>query len=155
MCPKQNQKGGVRLEQSASQRGFSMVAAIFLLVVLSALGAFMLTFSSVQHVTSAQDVQGARAYQAARAGVEWGAYQILQNNLAGFAPACRNATPLPPMPTLAGTLGDFAVQVNCTATSYTEGVNPLLMYRVTSTASAGALGQTNYVERQIQVTIEK
>lgn len=159
MCHKRSQQRGAGSKQVAMQRGFSIVSAIFLLVVLSALGAFMVTFSSVQHTTSAQDVQGARAYQAARAGVEWGAYQILQNNPAGFAAACRTAAALPPMPTLGGTLSAFAVNVNCTATSYTEGAhtaaNPLWMYRVTSTASTGNLGETHYVEREIQVTIEK
>jgi len=54
------------------QRGFSVIAAIFLLVVLAALGAFMLTFSTVQQTTGTQDLQGARGYQAARSGVEWG-----------------------------------------------------------------------------------
>ena len=52
------------------QGGFAIVSAIFLLVVLAALGAFMLTFSTVQHATSAQDIQGSRAYWAARAGLQ-------------------------------------------------------------------------------------
>ena len=66
---------GLPLRQA---RGFSIVSAIFLLVVLSLLGSLMLTFSTVQHITGAQDVQGSRAYQAARAGIEWGLYQLLQ-----------------------------------------------------------------------------
>ena len=55
-----------------AQRGFAAIAAIFLVVVLAALGGFMLTFSNTQQLTSAQDVQGSRAYWAARAGLEWG-----------------------------------------------------------------------------------
>jgi len=121
----------------------------------------MLTFSSVQHTTSAQDVQGARAYQAARAGVEWGTYQILKNNGAGFAAACRTATPgttTQVLPTLAGTLSAFTVTVSCSTTPYAEGshaaLNPLWMYRVTATASVGVAGQTSYIARQMQITIE-
>jgi len=57
-------------------RGFAIVAAIFILVVLAALGAFILSVSSSQQLGSALDVQGARAYQAARAGIEWGLYQV-------------------------------------------------------------------------------
>lgn len=54
------------------QRGFAIVAAIFILVVLAALAGFVVSVSSTQHLTFAQDIQGARAYQAARVGVEWG-----------------------------------------------------------------------------------
>jgi MSHA biogenesis protein MshP len=54
------------------QRGFAIVAGIFILVVLAGLAAFVVSVTSTQHLTYAQDVQGARAYQAARAGVEWG-----------------------------------------------------------------------------------
>lgn len=154
MCHRQIQKSGMS-QWPAMQRGFSIVTAIFLLVILSALGAYMLTFSSVQHTTSAQDVQGARAYQAARAGIEWGTYQILQNNSGVFAQNCRTPTPPPQtLPALAGTLSAFTVKVYCSTTSYTEAANPLWMYRVTSNASVGVAGQTNYVERQMQITIE-
>jgi len=64
MCLKQNS-------------GFSLITAIFLLVILAALGAFILTISGTQQTSSALDVQGSSAYQAARAGIEWGSYQVL------------------------------------------------------------------------------
>ena len=56
--------------------GFAIVSAIFILVVLAALGAFILNISTSQHIGSALDVQGIRAYQAARAGIEWGLYRV-------------------------------------------------------------------------------
>lgn len=127
------------------QGGFSIVSAIFLLVVLSALGAFMLTFSNVQQMTSAQDVQGARAYQAARAGIEWGAYQILQNS-----GSCAASTTVP----LGGNLAGFTLIVNCSSTNTTEAGNPVNMFQLTSTATAGTIGSTTYIERQVQATIE-
>ena len=58
-------------------KGFAIVTAIFLLVILAALGVGMLVFSKAQQTTSAYDVQGSRAYQAARAGIEWALYQRL------------------------------------------------------------------------------
>jgi Tfp pilus assembly protein PilX len=61
------------------QSGFLLVSAIFLLVILAALGAFILTISGTQQTSSALDVQGARAYQAARAGIDWASYQLLIN----------------------------------------------------------------------------
>ena len=52
-------------------RGFALPSAIFLLVILAMLGAFMTTFSTTQHVDSANDLQGSRGYRAARMGAEW------------------------------------------------------------------------------------
>jgi len=48
-----------------SAGGFAIVSAIFLLVVLAALGAFMVTFSTTQHTAAATDLEGTHAYQAA------------------------------------------------------------------------------------------
>jgi MSHA biogenesis protein MshP len=59
----------------ASNRGFAIVSAIFLIVVLAALGVGMLVFSRAQQSASANDVQGSRAYQAARAGIEWALFR--------------------------------------------------------------------------------
>ncbi len=130
-----------------AQRGFAIVAAIFLLVVLSALGAFMLTFSTVQHITSAQDVQGTRAYQAARTGIEWGAYQVLINSK-----NCPSSTSL----TAGGTQAGFNITVQCSSFGpYTEGGNTVNMYQIISTASQGTVGSATYVERQLQATIGK
>ena len=128
------------------QRGVSLVTAIFLLVVLSALGAVMVTFFTAQQASSALDVMGARAYQAAKAGVDWGAYQVLQ------AGSCAAISPV----TLGGTLAPFNVVVTCSANAYTEGGNTVTVYSITSTAkSAGTPDQTGYVERVIDVTIAK
>ena len=51
-----------------AQHGFAAIAAIFLVLVLAAFGAFMVSFSNTQHLNTARDVQGSRAYWAARAG---------------------------------------------------------------------------------------
>ena len=53
------------------QRGFSLVGAIFLIVVLAALGAYIVTVTSVQHRIPALSIQGARAWFAALSGLEW------------------------------------------------------------------------------------
>ena len=62
---------------AAGERGFALVSAIFLLVILVSLAAFLVNISTSQSITSAQDVQGSRAYHAARAGADWGLYQVL------------------------------------------------------------------------------
>lgn len=125
-----------------SQRGFAAIAAVFLLVVLTALGAFMLTFSNTQQLTSAQDVQGSRAYWAARSGLEWG--------LAGVA----GAGACPASPT-ALVIEGFNVNVTCDRQTYAEAGSSLRIYRLNATASAGgAVGTVAYVERSVTATFE-
>ena len=129
------------------QRGVSLITAIFLLVVLSALGAMMLTFFTAQQQSSALDVMGARAYQAAKAGVDWGAFQVLQSGV-----GCVGTSNVP----LGGALAPFAVTVNCNQANYAEGGNVVTVFNIRSTAiSGGAPNQADYVERVIDVTIAK
>jgi MSHA biogenesis protein MshP len=145
------------------QRGFSLVTAIFLLVVLAGLGAAMVTFFTVQQQSSTLDVLSARGYQAARAGIDWAAFQIVQSSVAappagagGFAATCQAGVTSSSV-AVAGTLAGFSpVLVACTAASVVENANTVWMYSVTATASGvnGApAGAPNYVERQMTVTI--
>jgi MSHA biogenesis protein MshP len=147
MCPDFHRK---KMSACANaQRGFSIVTAIFLLVIMAALGASMLTFFTVQQATAAQDLEGTRAYQAARAGIEWGLYQVLQ-----VGAACPNAAPLP---ALGGTLSAYTVTVTCVnPASYNEAGQTVTVYQITSNAKNGAApGSTYYVERQLQVTVSR
>jgi MSHA biogenesis protein MshP len=139
------------------QQGFSLVTAIFLLVVLASLGALMMTFFAAQQQSSALDALGSRAYQAARAGVEWSAFQITQSGVAGgaFATACQTgaASSLVQLP---GTLSGFGVNVQCSAASSVEGTINVWVYNIAATASGvnGATpGSADYVEREIQAAI--
>jgi MSHA biogenesis protein MshP len=140
----------VRAPRRPRQRGFTAISAVFILVVLTALGAIILSVSTSQQLGSAQDVQGVRVYEAARSGVEWGLYQQLRN---GSCAATTSYTPAAP------TLAAFTVTVNCTATPGTNG-GPTT-YQVQSWAcsqpSGGACPNTAnparfYVERRLDVT---
>ncbi|MEB0010082.1 hypothetical protein QN416_00465 [Glaciimonas sp. Cout2] len=132
------------------------MTAIFLLVVLAGLGAVMVTLSTVQQTTSAQDLQGSRAYQAARTGIEWGVYQAMkpeQTNLpSGQTPYVCPANPTT-LSHLAGALTGFSVRVDCTSTTYTEGPNQIGAMQFIVTASLGTPRSTQYVERQMSATI--
>lgn len=129
------------------QRGFTLVSAIFLLVVIATLGVFAVTISSSQQQTSVMDFQGSRAYQAAKAGIEWGIYQITKGGT-----TCA-ATTTVAMPT--GTqLSTFTVTVACSSTTYTEGIDTFSVYQLTSTATSGVMGSADYVERQLQIAVK-
>ncbi len=141
--------------------GFSLISAIFLLVVVTLLGAYVVTLATSQHASEALDVEGARAYQAARAGVEWGAFEILQAPASAFRTACEGvgatyATPISqPLGGLAGTLSGFAVDVQCGSAAAAEAGVSVRVYRLTVTASKGTLGSLFYVERQLQAVISR
>lgn len=140
-------------------RGFSVISAIFLLVVLAALGVAIVNISTVQHKSSAFDVQGARAYQAARAGVEWALFQSLITGGYCMGPTAE-ATSFP-MPS--GTsLSEFTVTVTCTPTIYNTTTtvavpNPITVQEITATACnqpsgvncPNPSGGANYVQRVI------
>ena len=132
------------------QNGFLLPAAIFILVILAALGAYALNITSIQQATSTQDVQGARAYQAARAGVEWAAYQVLSPGTTALANCPTSPSPL--------TIDNFTVAVTCSRSAdyFEQGSDhTIAMYDIVATASFGTSGTLNYIERQVQLTLSK
>lgn len=148
----------------ACMRGFSLVTGIFLLVVLSALGAFMVMFTGLQQNTVQNDVLGVRAYYAARAGINWALYQALdpENAIASGATAfvgCPAASGLIASGALGGSLAPFSVQMDCTESSATEGNRNIHVYAITATAcnQAACPGTpgVGYVERRVVVTVAK
>lgn len=131
-------------------QGFLLPAAIFLVVILAALGAYAVNISTLQQASSAQDVQGARAYQMARAGVEWAAFQVL-------APGTANLGNCPASPSSLVMEG-FTVSVSCTRSAdfFEQGTDhTIAMYDIVATATFGTVGTAGYIERQVQVTLSK
>lgn len=141
------------LSSRRRQRGVSIITAIFLLLLFAALAGFMATLLTSSNMTSAQDVQGMRARQAASAGVEWGLFQLDPNDASAGLPACFAS------PTTLNQVPGFTVQVSCTpspsaAGSYTEANRTLRIYRIVATATAVGGGPVT-IERQLAATIEK
>jgi len=135
-----------------AESGFVLPTAIFLLVVLAALATYMVSLSRTSHISSALDIQGARAYQAARAGIEWAAWQVVDPQGLQPSPA---PCPAPTTLTLAGTLATFSVDVSCTPFVETDGADTVAIYQITSTATSGQPGEVDYVERQIRASFSR
>jgi MSHA biogenesis protein MshP len=130
-------------------RGFALIMALFVVVSLAAIAAYLLTVSNVQVESGVMDEQGARAYQAARAGLEWGAYQVLRNST---CPAGTTSIALPL------DLSGFRAEVTCVSFgTETEGGTSVSTFRITSTgcnsASCSGPPGPGYVERQLQLTL--
>ena len=129
------------------QLGFGVIAAIVILVVLAGLAAALVSTSNTQHLSAAQDVLAARAWQAARAGNEWGLNQALPNN----AGVCAASTTLD----LRADTG-FFVTVSCRQFSFNEAGSNRIFFEITSTAcpvngcpsnTPGTVATANYIER--------
>ena len=144
----------------ASQQGFSLITAIFLLVVIVSLGTLMVTFWGAQQQGSALDALGVRADHASKAGIEWGAFQITQGT--SFATSCHAPVATSSVPSVSSVsmantpLSSYTLVVSCFATSHVEVASTVWAYSLTATASGidGAVpGSTDYVERKTQSVI--
>jgi len=134
--------------------GLSLVTAVFLLLVMSTLAIYIVQITTAEHSTSTLDLEGSRAYHAARTGLEFGAYQSI------VALSCPPAPVNLALP--AASFADFTnVTVTCVSTVHTEGVTAKTFYRITANAcnqpAAGACPNAapgaHYVERELQLSV--
>ena len=121
-----------------SARGFSLIAAIFVILVVSALGAFALRVGITQQQTVVFTLLSARAQVAADSGIEYGANRALK------AASCPSTTTL--NLTAAGLAG-FSVTVKCAASPHNVGGTSYQAYSLTSTARRGNYGTADFVSR--------
>ena len=120
------------------QRGFAAIAAIFLVVVLAAL--------NTQQLTSARDLQGSRAYWAARGGLAWGVASLVASNAACPSGDFTSAT--------GRNVDGYTVLVTCSRTVYADSGGNVVIYRLDARASLGVAGGSNYVERSVSASME-
>lgn len=140
------------------QRGLGVIAVIFVLVMLAALAAAVVRLGWAAQTTFAQDLQGARATQAAQAGIEWGLFKTIND---GTWASCAGSQTLD-LRTETG----FRVTVSCSYDSYVEGETAagaprtVRVYTINAVACNGTAAScpddataasTHYVERMRQV----
>jgi MSHA biogenesis protein MshP len=146
-----------RLQRNAAQqRGVSVVLILGVMVLMLSLLAFASSFTTGQGAALAQEINGARARQAALTGLEWGRYQLTQ-----VAAPCVAVTQL----TVPLSSGNMRVTVRCVETPYVEvGTVPApRVSQLTATActtpgptgcpNAAATG--NYAEAQAAGWVER
>lgn len=138
--------------ETAGQRGFAIISALFILVALAALGTFIAIVASTQHRGNMLDLDGSRAYFAARSGIEWGAANAV------------NASACTATHTLSATVNGMTVTVGCTVVASGDTTEAGLgtIYRIVATAcnfpvATGCPGTAgpNYVERRLEALVEK
>ena len=126
------------MKPASSQRGMSMVVAIFLITVIASLAAFAVTIGSATHESANLQLQADRALIAARAGTEWGAYRA------------RQAVPVCPAAATTFNLNQnafrgFRVTVTCTR----QGVAPNFVYDIDAYAQWSNFGVADYAYRRV------
>ncbi len=121
-----------------SQRGVALIAALFLLVALAALGVYMVTLSGVQQDTPTRSLDASRAWYAARSGIEYMAYQATEG--AG----CNDETI---------TLDDFTVAITCSSTNHTERGDTFQVFRIQAVATRGSYGGRGFVQRRVSSSV--
>ncbi len=139
------------MSKQFSNQGFSLVTALFLIVVLAVLAGYMINLRGVQQFTVVMSVQGARALQAARAGLEYGAFRALN------AGSC-NASETIVFGAAEPALEPFSVALTCIQSSHTEDTTTINFYELTATATNGNYGSginanPDYVSRRLRTTV--
>jgi MSHA biogenesis protein MshP len=114
------------------QRGISLVAAIFIIVIIAMLSTFAVTVASASHETTGEQLLMERARAAARSGLEWGGYRA---RVQGICP--NNAV----LTFTQGALRGYRVGVNC--------VRNGTVVDITATAQHGNFGSADYASHQL------
>lgn len=140
---------------SRNASGFAIVAIVGLLVVLGALGAALSVTSTTHHVGAALDLQGVRAYYAARAGLEWGAYHVLRTGALGCAGVDGREVQF------TGNLSDFRAFLACSWSTHDDEGASVQIATVQATACNDTTGCTpaspraGFATRQLRITLAR
>lgn len=124
-------------------RGFALIAALFILVLLAGAGGVMIRLAAEHQATASFALLGARAYHAARSGAEWALYEA--TNGGGCPAASFSLTE--------GATDGFDVVITCSSSTHVEGTTSRATLQITSTADYGSFGTRDYVARSVDVTV--
>jgi MSHA biogenesis protein MshP len=120
-------------------RGFSLVLALFIIIVVALLGVVAVRLGAGEQQTVSLRILGDRAVEAARTGIEWGAYRALDLN------TCSSGS----LSLSEGALAGFTVTVGCAATTHAQSNGTYHVYEIDSYAESGTYGRPDYVSRRI------
>ncbi|MBK3881629.1 pilus assembly protein MshP [Pseudomonas stutzeri] len=131
------------------QHGFGLVAAMFLIIVIAGVIAAMWRMSATQTATNNLTLQQTRAYQAARAGLEWGISRFLNDETCTEPPFS--------VPGLDG----FVVTVECPVGErverndlHEEDLQGIVIQRIVATAEYSSVGSPDYAYRKLSTVVE-
>ena len=127
------------------QRGFALVSAVFLLVVIAVLGAFAVRVNTNQQHGADLNLAVLRAEAAAQSGIQYAATRLLAANSCSLD-VNGQSLPLPQ---------GYNVMLQCNPANPPRVVNGVAVnvFLVTATATRGQYGSPEFVSRQRTVRI--
>lgn len=131
------------------QAGVSLITAIFLVVVVTSIAAYMVNISNTQQQSTALTLVASRAHQAAVSGLEWGIQRAVQASAAGLN--CLPGTVNLSMN--AALLNTMSVDVTCSVQSFEEGTTTYNVYNLTSAARLNSFGNPDFVSRTLRASV--
>lgn len=132
------------------QSGFSLVSAIFVIVILSLIGSYIVSLSTLTNASSNLASLGVKAYYAAKSGLEWSIYRVAP--LGGVSPFNCPTSPTTLTFTQGGLIGLSAL-VTCTSSSFTEYGTTYKVFQINAIGQYGTVGSADYVSRQLYTTV--
>lgn len=125
------------------QSGFALIAALFLIVVLAALGAFAVRINNAHQSATELELLSARARFAAQAAIEYAARRLETSN------DCNAVTASPP-----ALANGMNVTIACQPLT-THVVNGLTrtVYSIDVRATSGVYGSPDFVARRVRARV--
>jgi MSHA biogenesis protein MshP len=126
------------------QKGITLIGAIFVVVIVSLLGIYLVKITGSQRQTVVMNLQSARAYYAANAGIEWGIARLV------------NAGSCIANSSLSSKINGFSVSVECdelNSGGYNEAGTTINIYQITATSEYGVYGNNNYASRTLSTIV--
>lgn len=128
------------------QTGFSLVSAIFIVVVLALIGSYIVSIGALTNASTNLATLGVKAYYAAKSGLEWGIYEVTTGSF--VCPAASTTLTL-----TQGGLAGLSVKVDCTSASFVEHSITYNTFQITATGTYGTASNPDFVSRQLYTTV--
>lgn len=121
--------------------GFTLISALFVVVVVASLAVYLATLSTAQHTSSALSVRASQAMYIAQSGIDWVAYRLAQGDSCAAIPSLLSVDGY-----------DLAIE-NCTTQTVSEGGASYPLHAIAVNASIGTYGESGFVSRRLSVTL--
>lgn len=133
------------MKPARQQRGFSLMSAIFIVVVVAMIAGYAVSIGNAQRGGSVRSLVATRAGFAAQSGLDWAVAVVTETH------ACvpGGSTVKPDGPGLDG----FVVAVDCVAVAVVEGTVPYTIFTLDVVASRGAEGSEDFVRRRVSAQV--
>ncbi len=138
------------------QKGVGAIAIVLVVVLLSLVGVYMSSMSTLSILNTASSGTTIQAWFAARSGVEWGIHQALNRppctcgtNCCSSGTAINGAT----LNFTGGGSDNFQAVLDCDETPLDEGGVSYCIYDIGVTATFGTPGDVTFARRRIEATV--